>query len=152
MCLVKESKHKVLARLTALLLALAVALGVSAMAAQTEPEEPVCYNHGDVNGDEVIDNRDAIYTLYRVIFGDEEYPVAQDWDFNKDHNKDNKDAIYLLYAYMFSENLDYHLDGEVHGYYDPTWKWTETTNGMKAEVTFKCTCSEPHTLGAAVCL
>ena len=58
---------------------------------------------GDVNGDCLVDNDDAIYLLYASIFGTEEYPLIQDGDYNKDGNIDNNDAIYLLYHTIFGE-------------------------------------------------
>ena len=56
----------------------------------------VLYIPGDLNGDEGISNKDAIYLLYHT-FLPEKYPVNQNCDFNGDGVIDNKDAIYLLY-------------------------------------------------------
>ena len=58
---------------------------------------------GDVNGDNSVNNADAIYLLYNVIFGDSAYPVNQDCDFNGDGIVSNADAIYLLYHVIFGE-------------------------------------------------
>ena len=134
-------------RIAIVLIALAMlcAFGVVAWAADNgSTSEPVCYNHGDVNGDGVIDNRDAIYTLYHFMYGDEQYPVDQDWDFNGDGERSNKDAIYVLYASMFEEDPDYQLKGFVHSYYDPAWQWDENNGVVTAKVTFKCGCGETH--------
>ena len=122
-----------------------VAIGVVGFATEAEPADgPVCYQHGDVNGDGTVDSRDAIYTLYNVLLGEEEYPAEQDLDFNGDAHMDSRDAIYVLYAYMNEEDPDYayKLNGLVHNYFDPVWKW----EGTAATVTLKCGCGETTTL------
>ena len=59
--------------------------------------EFVCkYIPGDIDGEEGISNKDAIYLLYHT-FLPEKYPVNQNCDYNGDGVIDNKDAIYLLY-------------------------------------------------------
>ena len=139
------SKHFV--RLCTLLLAVALlcAFSIAALAAENGTDnEPVCYTHGDVNGDGIIDNRDAIYTLYHFVYGDEQYPVEQDWDFNGDGEHSNKDAIYVLYASLFEDDPDYQLKGLVHSYYDPAWEWSEEDGQVTAQVEFKCGCGEDH--------
>lgn len=119
------------------------AISLVGFAAETEPvQEPVCYNHGDVNSDGTIDSRDAIYTLYHFLLGEEEYPVEQDWDFNADQTLDSRDAIYVLYACMHEDDPDYTLEGIVHNYYDPSWSW----DGTAATVTFKCGCGQTTVL------
>lgn len=129
------------------LVALTVAaIGLVGFASEAEPvEDPVCYNHGDVNSDGTIDSRDAIYTLYHFLLDEEAYPVEQDWDFNGDQIMDSRDAIYVLYAYMHEDDPDYALDGIVHNYYDPTWSW----DGTSAQVTFKCGCGQTTVLTQA---
>lgn len=134
------------ARIAILLTVVAIvcALGMIAWAADNgSADEPVCYNHGDVNGDGVIDNRDAIYTLYHFMYGGEQYPVDQDWDFNNDGKHSNQDAIYVLYASMFEEDPDYQLKGFIHNYHAPTWEWSEHEEA-DAQVSFKCACGEEH--------
>ncbi len=138
---------KYFVRLCTLLLVVALlcAVGVAALAADVGTEnEPVCYTHGDVNGDGVIDNRDAIYTLYHFMYGDEQYPVEQDWDFNSDGEHSNRDAIYVLYASLYEDDPDYQLKGFVHSYYDPAWEWAEEDGEIVANVVFKCGCGEDH--------
>lgn len=137
-------------RLCAILVALLVvaAIGLVTFAAPAEPADgPVCYRHGDVNSDGTVDSRDAIYTLYNVLLGKEEYPVEQSLDFNGDTNMDSRDAIYVLYAYMNEDDPTYEdkLEGLVHNYYDPTWQWEESN----AVVTFKCGCGETSTFTVA---
>lgn len=51
---------------------------------------------GDVNGDNVVNDKDAIHLLYYTFMPDQ-YPVNQDCDFNGDGSVNDKDAIYLLY-------------------------------------------------------
>ena len=58
---------------------------------------------GDIDGNDTVDNNDAIYLLYHTIFGEEEYPVNQECDFNDDGIVDNNDAIYLLYHTIFGD-------------------------------------------------
>ncbi len=58
---------------------------------------------GDVNGDGSLNADDAIYLLYRVFFGESNYPVDQDCDFNKSGKVDADDAIHLLYRVFFGE-------------------------------------------------
>lgn len=139
------SKHAL--RLCVLLMAVlfVAALGVVSFATATEPVEgPVCYHHGDVNSDGVVDSRDAIYTLYNVLLGEEDYPAEQSLDFNGDASMDSRDALYVLYAYMNEDDPDYEnkLEGLVHNYYDPTWQWEDGS----ATVSFKCGCGVSTTL------
>ena len=122
-------------------------LGIFALAnSAQEPEdiwEPVCYEHGDVNGDGKVNNKDAIYIMYNYLFGDSMFPIEQVWDYNKDGKTNNQDAFYVMYHYMFEDNPNYQLGGTVHSYYDPTWVWDEQSN--TAQVTFKCGCGTPVT-------
>ena len=112
--------------------------------------EPECYQHGDMNGDGIIDNLDAFYTLYHMMY-EEEFPLRQeqDWDFDHNGDKDNIDAFYLLYHVMFQDDPDfaplYQLNGVIHDYYDPSWVWTEDAGNVIAQVTFKCGCGAPVT-------
>ena len=56
---------------------------------------------GDVNGDGVVTDADAVYLLYYTFFGDGEYPVNQPCDFNGDGVVTDADAVYLLYYTFF---------------------------------------------------
>ena len=70
--------------------------------------EVVEYAPGDVDGNEFVTTDDAIYLLYYVMFGGEDYPVNQDCDFDGNGFITTDDAIYLLYHIMFGEE-DYPL-------------------------------------------
>ena len=61
------------------------------------------YLVGDVDNDGDKDSSDAIYLLYRVIFGAGNYPTYQPLDFSGDGNLDSMDAIYLLYNVIFGD-------------------------------------------------
>ncbi len=134
-----------------LVVLLAVALIISAFFLSTtavvddEPvEELECYEHGDVNGDGVVDRRDAVYVLYRTFYPDR-YPTKQDCDFEKDDAVNRLDAIYLLYA-SFGMSSKYTLNGTVHSYYDPVWTWNTEAAEVTAQVTFRCGCGQTHTV------
>ena len=57
---------------------------------------------GDVNGDEVINDQDAIYYLFSIYFP-EEYPMEIPSDFNGDGIINDQDAIYLLFYVYFPD-------------------------------------------------
>lgn len=61
------------------------------------------YIVGDIDGDGVISDADAIYLLYHTIFP-EDYLVNQPADFDKDGAISDADAIYLLYHTIFPED------------------------------------------------
>lgn len=138
---------RLLCVLAAVIAVIALSLMVFAEQGQ-QVQGPECYEHGDVNGDGVIDNKDAIYILYRYLFDDDQdFPIDQIWDYNEDGKQDNKDAIYVLYHYMFEDDEDFKLKGTIHDYYDPTWSWNEET--ATAQVTFKCGCGQQAVYTAA---
>lgn len=56
---------------------------------------------GDTDGDGTLGANDAIYLLYNIFFGNENYPIEQNRDFNKDNAITADDAIYLLYHVFF---------------------------------------------------
>ncbi len=64
---------------------------------------------GDIDGVAGLNASDAIYLLYSVFFGKEQYPLNKDCDFNDDGNINADDAIYLLYHVFFGAN-DYPLN------------------------------------------
>ena len=70
--------------------------------------DPLPYIPGDADGDGTVNTDDAIYLLYNVMFGDEDYPVNQNCDFDGNGSVNTDDAIYLLYYVMFGEE-DYPL-------------------------------------------
>ena len=57
---------------------------------------------GDIDGNEVLTDKDAEYMLFNLFFP-EEYPLIhnQNLDFNKDKATDTNDVIYLLYHIYF---------------------------------------------------
>ncbi len=57
---------------------------------------------GDMNSNEVVDSRDAIYLLYHTILP-ETYPVNGETDMDGDGDIDSDDAICLLYHVMLPD-------------------------------------------------
>ena len=62
---------------------------------------------GDLNGDDQVNDEDAIYLLFYTFFP-EDYPLNQEGDFNGDGMVNDEDAIYLLFYTFFPE--DYPLN------------------------------------------
>ncbi len=62
--------------------------------------EALTYILGDTNGNEIVDEEDAIYLLYATL-GIDGYPLNQTGDFNGDGEVTDADAIYLLYYTLF---------------------------------------------------
>lgn len=62
---------------------------------------------GDINGDGVFNDQDAVYLLYHYFFP-EDYPAKGQLDMNGDGKFNDQDAVYLLYSYFFPE--DYPLN------------------------------------------
>ncbi len=60
---------------------------------------------GDLNGDEQVSADDAIYLLYRIFFGEGQYPVTQNCDIDGNGKLEADDAIYLLYHVFFGETM-----------------------------------------------
>ena len=134
---------------------LVVALCIAGFVMATAPgDDPVCYTHGDVNGDGKVNKDDAIYLLYASFPGLEtEFPMNQDGEMDNNDKVNKDDAIYLLYASVPGNEQDFPLKGEVHSYYDPTWGWDETAGieNITAKVTFKCGCSpDGHEVNAVI--
>ena len=61
------------------------------------------YILGDVNGDETINDADAVYLLMHTFFPDE-YPVNQVGDFDGDGAVTDADAVYILMYTFFPED------------------------------------------------
>lgn len=59
------------------------------------------YRTGDIDGNNEIDSDDAVYLLYNILFGAEDFPMLQKGDFDGDGNTTSDDAIYLLYHVLF---------------------------------------------------
>lgn len=64
------------------------------------------YIVGDVDADGDVDSDDAIYLLYYVMFGAQDYPVNQPCDFDNDGDVDSDDACRILY-YIFYGPAEY---------------------------------------------
>ena len=62
----------------------------------------LAYTPGNIDGDDEITDRDAIYLLYHIFYPDL-YPISQPCDFNGDGKVDDGDAIYLLYYTFYPE-------------------------------------------------
>ena len=70
---------------------------------------------GDADGDGVKTSDDAVYLLYNVLFGNEEYPIDSDCDYNGDGVVTAADAVYLMNNVLFGDE-DYPLgddDGNI---------------------------------------
>lgn len=130
-------KAKKLLMCAAVLLVLVVAI-CPAMTVSAE-KAPPCYNHGDMNGDGIVDRQDAIYNLYSILLGTSLYPVNQDRDINGDGVLDRQDAIYLLYASISMFQHQYPLKGQVHNF-ETSWTWEDETH--TAAVSLQCSCGE----------
>lgn len=63
---------------------------------------------GDMNGDGIVTDADAIYLLRNTLFGEEDYPLESPGDVNGDGIVTDADAIYLLRYTLFGED-DYPL-------------------------------------------
>ncbi len=82
-----------------LVLLLAVLTGALCPAAAGAQELPQTAGiRGDLDGDGLLSDRDALYALYSTMLGPERYPMNQDGDFNGDIWVNSQDALYLLYA------------------------------------------------------
>ena len=64
------------------------------------------YIAGDINGDNVVDQKDAIYLLLYSWYGEEFYPMEYaPGDVNSDGAVEQKDAIYLLLHSWYGEEF-----------------------------------------------
>lgn len=82
------------------LLAFALVLGVFAMIPRKAFAADAIV--GDMNGDGVVTDADAIHLLYHTFFPDE-YPLNQSGDMNQDGSVTDADAIHLLYHTFFPD-------------------------------------------------
>ena len=151
----KMMPKRVWVLLTAIVLVVGL-LGMTAFAANTDPvDEPVCFEHGDVNSDGQITGEDAVYLLY-ASFGDlfgEEYMLSQDGDLDGDGEVTGDDAVYLLYASFGDLFLDqYPLKGTVHSYYDPIWSWNTDAAEPTVQVSLKCACGQSHIITEGIAI
>lgn len=62
---------------------------------------------GDMDGDGVLSDEDAVYLLYHIYFPDD-YPTSQNCDFDGDGEVTDADATYLLYHIYFPEDYPLH--------------------------------------------
>ncbi len=60
---------------------------------------------GDCNLDSDVTADDALYLLYHIAYGADQYPLLQACDFDQNKTHNNKDALYLLYHTVFGEAL-----------------------------------------------
>lgn len=139
----KERAHWRFARifvLLAVVVALLAMLGMAGFAAESDTAERECYLSGDLNGDGDLTPKDAIYALYSGFFGQESYPISQDWDYDANGKHNSRDAIELLYAcYGMSDKVSTDM---VHDYHDPVWSWNDAGDTISVSVTFKCGCQD----------
>ena len=56
---------------------------------------------GDVDGNGIVDEADAIRVLYYYVDGGTYYPVNQSVDFDGNGVENSDDAVYLLYYSLF---------------------------------------------------
>ncbi|MBR0467280.1 MAG: leucine-rich repeat protein [Clostridia bacterium] len=60
------------------------------------------YIRGDLDGNDMVNDQDAIYLLFAVYFPDS-YDLNQPVDFNNDGKVNDQDAIYLLFYIYFPD-------------------------------------------------
>lgn len=60
---------------------------------------------GDTDGSGEVNSDDAVYLLYHVLFGAEQYPVSCVCDFDGDGQVTTDDAVYLLYHALFGDTM-----------------------------------------------
>ena len=63
---------------------------------------------GDIDANDKLNSNDAVYLLYYVMFGKDDYPIRQNGDMDGNGKVNSNDAVYLLYHVMFGKE-DYPL-------------------------------------------
>lgn len=63
---------------------------------------------GDMDANDKLNSNDAVYLLYYVMFGKDDYPIRQNGDMDGNGKVNSNDAVYLLYHVMFGKE-DYPL-------------------------------------------
>ena len=134
--------------LLALVVLLTSVLGVVAFAAEPQTgAEKECYINGDVNADGIFDDQDAIYALYSYLFGEEEYPIRQQWNYTGSAAGTGRDVIFMLDALGNRYDPAYSgMGAEKHDYFDPVWTWTENGSEVTATLTLSCACGQQKVL------
>lgn len=122
------------------------AFGMQAWANETEvpaAEAPGCYTYGDVNGDGLVDQNDAIHLLYYSMNTPGYSLNGRGGEMDGKEGITAEDAIYLLFRTFpsFAEKYALPVEGKVHNYSE-TWNWMEreTVDGrvMHTTLTLKC--------------
>lgn len=94
-------------RIIALIMMVSIVLtmSVSAVAVTTDTNNisDQTVIQGDYDNSGKITASDAVYLLYYVIFGGEDYPLNSYADLNGDGKIDSDDAVYLLYNALYGE-------------------------------------------------
>lgn len=115
---------------------LAAVMGTAAFAQQEAANHSAgCIMEGDVNGDGVVNARDAICILY-YSYGVDGVTVNQSCDFDSDPKVNAKDALYVLYAAFGQEG--YTLNKTFHHYTGSVWSWNVVSG--KASLQMLCGC------------
>ena len=58
---------------------------------------------GDMDANDKLNSNDAVYLLYYVMFGKDNYPIRQNGDMDGNGKVNSNDAVFLLYHVMFGK-------------------------------------------------